>query len=72
VAETVNSHSKKQKQSILKQSKKYKVMKNSLKITDFEIEKLNKEAQKVVRGGGGETSEEEKNNPIKNGGGGNG
>ena len=48
-------------------------MKNkALKITDFEVEKLNKEAQKVVRGGGGETGEEEQNNPIKNGGGGNG
>ena len=45
-------------------------MKNSLKITDFEIEKLNKEAQKAVRGGDGDPPVI--NNPIKNGGGGNG
>ncbi len=47
-------------------------MKNkALKITDFEVEKLNKDAQKVVRGGDGDPPIEQ-NNPIKNGGGGNG
>ncbi len=46
-------------------------MKNkTFTLGDFEVEKLNKEAQKVVRGGDGDPPVI--NNPIKNGGGGNG
>ncbi len=40
---------------------------NSLKIADFEIEKLNKDAQKTVRGGGDDPTDP--NNPAKGGGG---
>jgi len=46
-------------------------MKNkTFTLEDFASEKLNKEAQKVVRGGDGDPPVI--NNPIKNGGGGNG
>ncbi|MCV2485883.1 rSAM-modified peptide [Flavobacterium sp. SH_e] len=44
---------------------------NLLKITDFEIEKLNKEAQKAVRGGDDEPVDP-KNNPAKGSGNGSG
>ncbi|MCV2485884.1 hypothetical protein OD917_13185 [Flavobacterium sp. SH_e] len=44
---------------------------NLLKITDFEIEKLNKEAQKVIRGGDGEPVDPT-NNPVKGSGNGSG
>lgn len=42
----------------------------TLKIADFESQKINKDAQKVIRGGDGELIDP--NNPVKNGGGGNG
>ena len=46
-------------------------MKNKvLKLVDFQLEKINKDAQKVIRGGGDEPTDP--NNPLKNGGGGNG
>ncbi|PBJ11345.1 rSAM-modified peptide [Flavobacterium sp. ACN6] len=48
-------------------------MKNSLKITDFEIEKISKNAQKSVRGGDAEPDPiTPPNNPVKGGGNGNG
>ncbi|MCV2485886.1 rSAM-modified peptide [Flavobacterium sp. SH_e] len=43
---------------------------NSLKIADFEIEKLNKEAQKTVMGGGDEPTDP--NSPAKGSGNGSG
>ncbi|WP_347050086.1 hypothetical protein [Flavobacterium olei] len=47
-------------------------MKNkALNIKDFEIERINREAQKSIRGGDDETPTDP-NNPIKNGGSGNG
>jgi len=46
---------------------------NSLKIKNFESDKINKEAQKSIRGGDGETTIDPNNpNPVKNGGSGNG
>ena len=44
--------------------------KRTLKISHFESEKINKEAQKVIRGGDGEPTDP--NNAIKNAGSGNG
>jgi len=45
----------------------------ALNIKNFEIEKINKEAQKSIRGGDGETTIDPNNpNPVKNGGSGNG
>ncbi|WP_347050087.1 hypothetical protein [Flavobacterium olei] len=43
---------------------------NSLKIKNFESDKISKEAQKIIRGGDGEPIDP--NNPVKNGGSGNG
>jgi len=46
-------------------------MKNkALQLADFELEKINKDVQKVIRGGDGEPIDP--NNPVKNGGSGNG
>ncbi|WP_433765135.1 hypothetical protein [Flavobacterium ginsenosidimutans] len=42
-----------------------------LNIKDFEIEKLNKEAQKVIRGGDGDPVDPT-NNPVKGSGNGSG
>ena len=69
-AETVNSL----KISNYKTIQKDKIMKTkALNIKDFEIEKINKEAQKSIRGGDGETTIDPNNpNPVKNGGSGNG
>ncbi|WP_289664436.1 hypothetical protein [Flavobacterium panacagri] len=44
---------------------------NSLKISDFQLEKISREAQKNVKAGG-DTDPPEEPNPLKNGGGGNG
>ena len=41
-----------------------------LSVSHFELEKINKEAQKMIRGGDGEPIDP--NNPVKNGGSGNG
>jgi len=41
-----------------------------MKITDFQADKISREAQKTVKGGDPQTPEEP--NPLKNGGGGNG
>jgi len=42
----------------------------ALQLADFELEKINKDTQKVIRGGDGEPIDP--NNPVKNGGSGNG
>ncbi|UWY29514.1 rSAM-modified peptide [Flavobacterium sp. TR2] len=46
-------------------------MKNTtFKLSDFEAEKMNKEAQKIIRGGGSDSNDP--SDPLKTNGGGNG
>jgi len=53
------------------QKKRRDMKNNSLKIADFQSEKISRNTQKTIKGGDPLTSPEEPN-PLKNGGGGNG
>ncbi|MET3025221.1 hypothetical protein ABXT06_00945 [Flavobacterium sp. UW10123] len=46
--------------------------KKTFTLADFELEKINKETQKIIRGGGNDSTNPPTSYPIKTNGGGNG